>query len=368
MKIIGILFTMVFTCVLSALCFENTKEIENSFLKNNIKKPSRNLEKRERLSRLSRYSCDDLVAFTKQIEIPGFPLAFNPSILRTKEGLVMVFRYAPDRRYEWNSYIGVVELNENLELASEPTLLDTRFGNRIIPSQSEDARMILYKDEIYLTYNDSEVARWPTDTQSHKRDMYIAKLVKRDGNWELETATKLFHETDERLWQKNWIPFIWNQQMLLVYTTTPFEVVRPNLSHGDCRIFSRTMPKIRWDFGEPRGGTPALPIDGKYLSFFHSSKPMMSKVAKKNYLQHFYMGAYLFDATPPFAISHITPFPILAKEFYTDSEVDKRVVFPGGFVEAGPYFYVIYGKDDREIWIAAVDKKKLLASMVRVKS
>jgi predicted GH43/DUF377 family glycosyl hydrolase len=39
------------------------------------------------------------------------------------------------------------------------------------------------------------------------------------------------------------------------------------------------------------------------------------------------------------------------------------VVFPGGFAVVGSLIYVAYGKDDREIWIATIDKDALKRSL-----
>ena len=71
------------------------------------------------------------------------------------------------------------------------------------------------------------------------------------------------------------------------------------------------------------------------------------------------MGAYTFSAEPPFHITQMTALPIFTEEFYSPSFYYKKVVFPGGFVESGPFIYLAYGKDDSEIWIATLDKQAL---------
>ena len=81
---------------------------------------------------------------------------------------------------------------------------------------------------------------------------------------------------------------------------------------------------------------------------------------------HYFMGAYTFSAEPPFQITKISQKPIYADEFYTQSDNWKRVVFPGGFVSSGQNIYVAYGKDDCEMWIAALDKEALMNSLVPV--
>jgi predicted GH43/DUF377 family glycosyl hydrolase len=80
-------------------------------------------------------------------------------------------------------------------------------------------------------------------------------------------------------------------------------------------------------------------------------------------MYHYYMGAYTFSAEPPFNILSASIAPIVGKDFYTSSTREKRVIFPGGFVVVGPSIYVAYGKDDCEIWVAILDKAKLMRSL-----
>src|SRR4051812_28047470 len=55
-----------------------------------------------------------VVLSSKKIEIPGFPQAFNPSIVRTEKGILLCFRECPNRFLPCISHIGVVLLNEAL--------------------------------------------------------------------------------------------------------------------------------------------------------------------------------------------------------------------------------------------------------------
>lgn len=74
-----------------------------------------------------------------------------------------------------------------------------------------------------------------------------------------------------------------------------------------------------WTWGWPlRGGTPAQliqsPYGPKYLTFFHSS----GRVLSAN-IQTYFAGAYLFDPSPPFAITHVTRAPIVSNAMYNES-------------------------------------------------
>ncbi|HSX12519.1 MAG TPA: hypothetical protein VLF61_03430 [Rhabdochlamydiaceae bacterium] len=281
----------------------------------------------------------------------------------------MTFRFIPDRYYEhWISYIGLVLLDKNLEPISEPQLLNSRIGNYKVPSQSEDARIFAYKNKVYLIFNDNPEVISPS--LAERRDMYMAELTYNGALFTLSKPIKLIHTEKyySRLWQKNWSPFIWEDTVLLTYTINPHEVIYPNLMDGNCYPCYQTTGKINWHFGELRGSGPSLLDEGEYLSFFHSGIYTATEASFGNGMWHYYMGAYTFSSDPPFEMTKISPFPIIAEGFYTPSEYEKRVIMPGGFVICGPLIHVAYGKDDREIWIATIDKKALKQSMVPVET
>jgi predicted GH43/DUF377 family glycosyl hydrolase len=86
---------------------------------------------------------------------------------------------------------------------------------------------------------------------------------------------------------------------------------------------------------------------------------------------HYFMGAYTFSSTPPFEITSISPDPIIGKTFYTGPAYKTwkplRVVFPGGFVCYKDSIWVVYGKQDFEVWVVQIDKEKLFKSLKPIK-
>lgn len=112
---------------------------------------------------------------TLKINIPGFPKAFNPSIVEWKEGYLLSFRNIPNRKEAWISEIGLVQLNKNFEVISEPQILDIRSGFSFVPCQAEDARLILNEGKLYAIYNDNDELINPLRHQ--RRDMYLAEII-----------------------------------------------------------------------------------------------------------------------------------------------------------------------------------------------
>jgi len=309
-----------------------------------------------------------IVKRTKRIDLVDFPESFNPSIFKVKEGYLFSFRYCPNRYQEsWLSFIGVVLLNENFEPISSPQLLNTRYKNSKVPSQSEDARLFSYRGRVFLIYNDNTET---ISTVTERRHLFMAELHYKDGQFSLSTPLKLIYEDKYNVsfWQKNWVPFEWNQKLFLTYTINPHEVIYPNLKNGACYPCYETFAPLEWDLGPLRGSTPPQLVDGEYLAFFHSGAFIASDASYGQEMWHYFMGAYTFSKDPPFALTKFTPLPIVGEGFYTPSWHIKRVIFPGGFVVDGSSIYVAYGKDDYEMWIAELDKEALTRALVPIEN
>jgi predicted GH43/DUF377 family glycosyl hydrolase len=312
-------------------------------------------------------NANHLMRSTTRIHLKEFPNAFNPSLIEHGEGFLLIFRYLPyPHNQPWISNIGIVALNHLLSPVSKPQILKTRFQSSRIPSQSEDARVFSYRGRKFLIYNDNVDVVCPSYWD--RRDLFIAELFCTQERTTLSAPLKLFcNEKLGQLWQKNWVPFEWNETLLLSYTLNPHEVLSPNLKNGECYSCYWTNPPIHWDFGTLRGSTPALLIDGEYLAFFHSGRVASSTASWGYDLWHYFMGAYTFSSTLPFEITKMTPLPIIANDFYTPSNKEKRVIMPGGFVVRGSLIYLAYGKDDCEMWIAVLDKEELKKSLIALK-
>jgi predicted GH43/DUF377 family glycosyl hydrolase len=311
-----------------------------------------------------------IVIHTRKYDFPNFPQAFNPSLIDMGDTFLLTFRYCPDREHQsWMSYIGYVFLDHALNPMGEPQLLNTRAKNSKTPSQTEDARLFRIRDKIFLIYNDN-IDEIFFDHYK-RRDIFISQLdFNKDGKLQMLSPLKLiFQEKYATVTQqKNWVPFEWNQNLYLSYSIQPHLVLSPSLRTSSCYTAYKTESEIKWPYGHIRGGTPAILVDGEYLAFFHSSAKTKSPASYNWKLWHYFMGAYAFSAEPPFALTKITEKPIIGADFYTPSYLEKRVIFPGGFVDRGNFLYIAYGKDDHEIWIATLDKDQLKKALKPIKN
>lgn len=147
--------------------------------------------------------------------------------------------------------------------------------------------------------------------------------------------------------EKNWMPFYVDSTMHLVYSINPHVVFSVDASGRVLGQHKQRQVALPWPYGELRGGTPPIRVGDEYLAFFHSS------TIWQPHLRRYYMGAYTFDAQPPFTIRRITVEPLL-----TGSEKDARansgplVIFPCGAKFSDSTWLVTFGVNDEACgWI-----------------
>lgn len=307
----------------------------------------------------------DFVLEIKRIKIPGVQFAYNPSILRYRGSLLLSFRDTPNPKSRFESYVGLVWLDDNFEPVGQPQILDTRAGSDI-PSRSEDARLVCVDDKLYIVYDDNRDA---VITRGGFR-VYVAELAYDGEKFCIQNTEclKTFEGENSQRREKSWVPFEYNGQLLLAYSLDPHTIFKPILGTGSCETVASCKQSHEWNWGELRGGTPALIVGDAYLAFFHSSTMMASAQSDDETMLHYFIGAYTFMSEPPFSLIHISQDPIIAKGFYSGERYPYywkpiRAVFPCGYVHDENYIWITYGRHDHEAWIVKLDKHGLLNSL-----
>jgi predicted GH43/DUF377 family glycosyl hydrolase len=316
---------------------------------------------------------DGIVLSTKVIPIRHVLAPYNGCIFKKEgtPGYQLIFRYdqfnATSFYPPFFTYIGVVELDENLEqTAKEFQTIDTHSDH------SEDARIVKLGKEYYLSYN---------DMQSHSpycRSMRIAHLNLEDYSVQYTTNLDLHLQHIE----KNWSPFEYigednKPRLLFEYYLSPHKILElpnPQVNAFNHWIFPDhpSPPRLPWNeaWGHPRGGTAPQRIGEEYLGFFHSSFTDPDKVI------WYVIGAYTFEAKPPFRITSVSKFPILFNGIYGTHHVNtatrnKMVIFPTGFVieerDGKELIQLSCGENDSSVKILTIDKEALLKNMINLR-
>lgn len=325
---------------------------------------------------------DSFVLETKRVEIPGYPDAFNPSIIRWQNSFLLSFRAGDSEEASCDQNLllsfrtrdpvslstngmGLVLLDKDFNLISVPQILDIHYLDPAIAPRQQDPRLVAVGDKLFIVYSNIIEGH----NISEIRRMFVAELHYDGCQFQVSTPECItqFEGENEQRWQKNWVPFEYNGKLLLSYSILPHRVFEPLLGTGTCSTIASSLGKINWDWGALRGGTPALLIDGEYLSFFHSSTTLASQHSAGKKITHYFMGAYTFSTEPPFEITKISLKPIVGPNFYNGIEHKTwkplRVVFPCGFVAGEQHIWIAYGRQDHEVWIAKLDKYGLMESL-----
>jgi predicted GH43/DUF377 family glycosyl hydrolase len=302
----------------------------------------------------------------RQIRIAGYPDAFNPSIVRWQGRLLMSFRIRDPLTAE-TCQMGLVWLDDQFNPVSEAQILSIRNKSSLLPSKEQDPRFIIVRGDLYIVFNN---VVGPVNLEM--RRMLIAKVQNDQGQFYIENPEILLSfegESSNRM-QKNWVPFEWMGQLFLAYSISPHRIELPIIGENRCQTAAITLGDIVWEWGELRGGTPANIDNGQYLAFFHSYKNIATVQSEGKVMSHYFMGAYTFNPNPPFEITQISSEPLVGNKFYNGPMYKTwkplRVVFPGGYVCDESHMWVVYGRQDHELWVVKLDKTAIYESLVPV--
>lgn len=309
-----------------------------------------------------------VVVGVKKVNIRGVTAPYNASLIPSETGYELFFRYDIMRsKFKHATFcplVGAVHLNDQFEQGNE------EFKRIHLPNDfAEDPRVLLVNNQLYMFYN-------ALNTDNIKnRCMYVAHLDK--TSFDVTYSTML--DMNLQWIEKNWSPFEYigpdqKTHFFLEYQISPRTLLKlpdPQVGKMENLILPQEVSylPIPWQkkWGKMRGGTPAQKIGNEYLGFFHSS-------FEENGLVWYVMGAYTFEANPPFRITGISNHPILFKGIFETpyakmAPIDKRVIFPSGFVvekqKNKELIHVTCGENDSSIKIITIDREKLMESMNR---
>lgn len=301
----------------------------------------------------------DFVIETKQLQIPGHPNACNPSLIRWHNQLLLSFD-AYIERDDQPDGTGLVYLDDNFNVIGAPQILD-------LPMNLwQDSRLITMADRLYMVFNGA--------INDGIRRMFIAQIRCDAGKFIIDTPEVFlsFPGENAKQWERNWTPFTNNDTLFLTYSLVPHKILKPFLGTQRCEEVSSKTFSSAWNWGIPKPGTSAHLDGDHYLALFHSIKVMATAHSEGKPIQHYFMGAYTFENHPPFAITSISRRPIVGKNFYRGQEYDMikpcRVVFPCGFVIDDQFIWVVFGRQDHEVWMAKIEKNGLYNSLMPVVS
>ncbi len=310
-----------------------------------------------------------IVLGSKKINIEEVDAPYNASIIANGSNYLLFFRYdvIHDNMHGFDSHIGCAELDHDF------CQVDSNFKTLDLDNPStEDPRVLLVGEKAYVVYNALQKRKY------YCRTMHVANI---DLNT-LSVGSVVSLDPQLQQVEKNWVPFEYvdqdlNSHLYFEYYINPhriFDVTSmetgglKHLTFPEAPAFQNVHWPSSW--GVIRGGTPAVKVDqDSYLGFFHSS------FVDEKEMTWYVMGAYLFEASPPFRVTHISHYPILFDSLYNTppmgtADPAKRCIFPSGFLlenrEGREVIQLSCGENDSSVKIITLDKEKLLHSLKKL--
>jgi predicted GH43/DUF377 family glycosyl hydrolase len=261
----------------------------------------------------------------RKAKVPGIDF-FNPAIVRRADGLWLVTRrseFLETFEFGYNELMAFSLDDDHLPLYGKPIYCD-KFSSR---EHFEDPRAVFHNNRWWLSacnfvvYAEGDGAK--TWTGAHQ------VLLEIDDDWRThrrhdpiygKNGAGVFEQKGD---EKNWLWFSHEGELHLIYQTLPHMIVRWDEALRPVEEYETEVWLPGWHYGHPRGGTAPIRVGRQFISFFHSSMPW--RAGKRRY----YMGAYAFEAAPPFHVTAVTPKPLLVGSLEDPwAEGKPLVVFP----------------------------------------
>lgn len=201
----------------------------------------------------------------------------NPSIQKTPNGYQVICRtvnYTQKgaKEFETIDPTGVfrnrnfiLHYDKKFNLISQQEIIETLSRERF-PAFNleglEDCRLFTYNNESWFSCTTCDTN--PTG----QRQISLCKLAKArfTPTIHVETLIPLIGPDLHRC-EKNWLPFIKDGQLHLIYSYDPFVIVKPDLETGECQTVYSYEPTH--NFSTFRGSAAPIPFDEGYLMLVH---------------------------------------------------------------------------------------------------
>ena len=312
-----------------------------------------------------------VVLDVKTVNIRNVMAPYNASIVPKGDGNYLIFfRYDiidHNCPRDFYTHIGAAELDRDFnQTDQEYTRIDLN------TDFAEDPRVNWVGNKLYLTYNAL------VSEASDRRIMHACELDIKT----LKPITITKMDLQIQPVEKNWVPFAYHDkenghQLFYEYYIYPHSLLKlnnPKAGIIEHLLFPEvaTFPSPGWPkiWGSPRGGTPAIPLDDRYIGLFHSF------FTDADDYSWYIMGAYTFEKEPPFRITGISNYPIFYDSIFSTpvqntAPVTVRASYPAGILyevrDGRDVLVVSCGENDCSIKIIVLDKQALINSLKPIK-
>jgi hypothetical protein len=314
---------------------------------------------------------------------------FDPTIeIIDDKDYILAFRFETEKDTSARqSFIGISILDRNLNIKKigvknnkDYIKLDLTVDHKKVKKsegkeiffQLEDPRLIKINNKLFLLFTESYGKKW----NSLPRNMYISEILISGTDIQASKPIKLnypFGERQNSTWGfskdwnlRHWSPFVYNNELYLIYSLDQFVILKCDQSSGDCVFFKTSLVDKYWyrKFGKPIPGSQAILENGKYYQFFFSNAHFEGHDSNER-VPYFLLGAYTFNHNPPFDLKKVTQAPIGHDDFY--NEGGGRVVVNGAIYNPHDQEFILaIGRHNTKLGLAVINKSELDNTLIHL--
>jgi len=278
----------------------------------------------------------------------------NPSIIKTKDGYKLICRavnytqvgakhfYTPDPEGFFRTKNFLIHYDKSFNKLAQHEIIEDltreRF-NAFSVRGIEDCRLIELNQNLWFTGTTLDtnpsgaiqisLAKIDDTNAINGRPVKVEKLIPLEG-------------PDPHRHEKNWLPFIKEEELYLIYNSYPFTIFKPNSETGECtKILEYTTEH---DLSRFRGSAAPIEFDDGYLMLVHEVVFMSDYT--RVYLHRF---VYLDQNFRIKLLSKPFIFKQQGVEFCLSMTIDHT----------GKHLIMPIGIEDREAWLLSIDLEEV---------
>lgn len=207
------------------------------------------------------------------------------------------------------------------------------------PEAYVDPRSIVWKNDLVLVVNNPQHEKCKKTTMvllflrlGHVEDLECTSLLTPYRVLDLSYA-------DARPIEKNWMPFVYHDQIHFVYSVSPHVILRCDTETGVCTRIAGTETKHE-GLCSLRGGSPFVYVPGRgYLTVAH----IRHVIGGMKLVYHSVL--YLMESEPPFRILTFSP-PFFLDDDFEPHRFKQIIQFAAGLWIQGDHLLISYGSGD----------------------
>lgn len=217
----------------------------------------------------------------------GFPDTYkpmNPSIVKTENGYDVNCRFVNyvqkgAREYKFFDADGynkdscvtrniLIHYDKNFKKLSQEEIIEDLPRERVKGTWLSDTHKGFEDLRVFKLNNQTMFTCTTFDTNPQNRQVSLGILNDKPTNGIVKVKKLVpLKGPDPARCEKNWLPFVKNGELLIVYNYSPFTIVKPNFETGELTTVVNDVPNH--DFSTFRGSSAPVEFDKGYLAVVH---------------------------------------------------------------------------------------------------